>query len=165
MLSHDEKGSIREVTQRDIDAFRRFLVHLHGNAELEVMLLKAHLPIEEQLRAVIQERIRGHMALGMDESRWTFDLIARLAEALCFGEEDESLWQGARKSNRIRNTLAHNVEPRGLSDQIDDLNRSWPSRLADSNQTKHLFLTLCSIFASVSGLVRGSSTEASEPEE
>jgi hypothetical protein len=142
-----------DVSQHDIDSFTRLVVHLHGKEDLELIILKAHLLIEEQLRTIIEARIPGHAALGMNDSIWAFNHIARLAEALCSGEEHESLWKGVRKLNRIRNALAHHLEPQGLSDQIDDLNQSWPSR-ADHDQQRYLIHTLASMLVALSGLVR-----------
>jgi hypothetical protein len=115
------------VSQRMLKSSRRFLMNIPPDADLQLIILKGHLLLEEQLRAIIEERISGHAALEMDDgTKWTFDHKSRLAEALCYGEEHDNLWTDVRKLNRLRNKLAHHVEPVGLSDMIDDLNRSWP---------------------------------------
>ena len=137
----------KQTSERMREQARRMLMHISPNADLQLVILKGHLLIEERLRDIIEKRIRGHAALGMDDgSKWTFDHKARLAEALCHGEEHDSLWRGVRKLNKIRNRLAHHVEPEGLSDMVDDLNRSWPGAPVLSRQNEYIRNTLCSMF-------------------
>jgi hypothetical protein len=141
------------VSRRMQESAQRFLMYIGPDADLQLLILKGHLLIEETLRAIIEERISGHAALGMDDgSKWTFDHKARLAEALCYGEEHDTLWTGVRKLNRVRNKLAHHVEPAGLSDMIDDLNHSWPLS-TQPDQKQHLRQTLVSMFIALHDLV------------
>lgn len=145
-----------KTSQHDIDSFRRFMTHMPDNSDLDLIILKGHLLIEEQLRAIVKERIRGHDALELNNNNWSFYHVSHLAEALCHQEEEAVLWKCIAKLNRIRNDMAHNLEPKGLADRVDDLNDAWPSgfKEAEDSNKELLNLTLWSMYTILSGLVR-----------
>ena len=145
-----------EPTQHEIDSFRRFMILMPGIDDLDLIILKGHLLIEEQLRTIVKKRIRGYIALDLDNHSWSFFHVVHLAEALCHNEDDEIIWECIRKLNKIRNDIAHILEPKGLSDRADDLNSSWPSGFEEGNQKELLNLTLWSMFTFLSGLARNS---------
>ena len=140
-------------TKHDIDSFKRMLMHIPGNADIELIILKGHLLLEEQLRAIVTKRIRGHKLLELNNTHWQFYHIVRLAEALCHDEVEDILWKCIKKLNTIRNDMAHNLESKGLSDKIDDFNKSWPTEFENVEQKELLHLNLWSMHTILSGLV------------
>ncbi len=118
----------KTLPRMDTQAFERVMAHLPVDGEPSLVVLKAHLLVEEQLWALIYAR------LGMNE-----DLLARfkkrfqssadialIAEALV-SEEDVAfheahwLWKAIEKLNSVRNRLAHDLEPVGVEDKMADL--------------------------------------------
>lgn len=148
-----------ETTPLQIDGFRRLLMHLPDTADLGLIILKGHLLLEEQLTIIIEERMKRPSAIELQKPNWIFDHVLSLTEALCGGEVDDDVWKCLRKINKIRNNMVHKLEPKGLEDQVRDLNDSWPSGLPNENPQAFLFMTLASIFVVVSGLVRQPSQE------
>ena len=143
-----------EPHNQHIEAFRRLLQHLPGTNDNKHMLLKGHLLIEEQLKIVCSERVRRPKALNFSDPKWTAFQVISLAEALCGDDADEKLWNGLRKLNKLRNEVAHNLEPKGLSDKIADFIQSWPSGIANGSTDPDLFITLSSMFVMVTKLNR-----------
>ena len=107
-----------DVTDHQIDAFRRLLMHLPGHSDLDLVVLKGHLLIEEQLHTIIKERMKKPEALNLESSNWGFDHVLSLAEALCGEEVHHDVWQFLRKLNKVRNDLAHKLESKGLEDRL-----------------------------------------------
>ena len=68
-----------QITQRQLDAFRRFLKLLPHGQDLALVILKGHLLIEEQIKLIINERVRKHESLS--DARLTFHQLICIAEA------------------------------------------------------------------------------------
>ena len=51
--------STDEITDRQLESFQRFLKLLPHGKDLDLVILKAHLLIEEQLRQLISERLKN----------------------------------------------------------------------------------------------------------
>ncbi len=141
----------KQVTQRDIDAARRLFTLLPRGQDLTSVILKGHLLIEEQVRQIIDKRVKKPDALR-DANFDCYQAIC-IAESF-FSEKEEYIWKAFKKLNRIRNELAHNVEPRGLDDQIDDFVSSvrWFDYPAEDRQ-KRVEFTLWALFEAASSLV------------
>ena len=112
-----------QVTPRQIEAFGRFLKLLPHGQDLTLVLLKGHLLIEEQVRQIIDERVKIPQSLMAAELSCHQAIC--LAEAFCY-EEQKYIWGAVKKLNKIRNELAHKTEPIGLDDRIDDFLKSFP---------------------------------------
>jgi len=52
----------QQITDRQLDAFRRFLRILPNGKDVELVILKAHLLIEEQVRQIVDERLKDPAA-------------------------------------------------------------------------------------------------------
>lgn len=144
------------ITDEQVADFKRF-VELLPREDITLIILKGHLLIEEQLWKVISSRLRKPGALR--DSRITSYQAICLAEAFC--PEDKDLWQSAKKLNKIRNEIAHNViAPAGLNDRIDDFVDSigW---LDTKKTSRHdLFgLALWSLFIAISSLTENASMD------
>ena len=140
------------VTQRQIDAFRRFLKFLPHGQDFTLVILKGHLLIEEQVRRIIDERVKNPDAV--EKAKLDCHQAICIAKALCPKEQEPWLWEAAIKLNKIRNKIAHKVEPVGLDDRIDDFVNSVPSGLYFSEDKQGRFEgALWSLFEAVSSLV------------
>ena len=142
-----------DITNRQLESFQRFLKLLPHGKDLDLVILKAHLLIEEQLRQLISERLKNPTSL--DDARLDFYQCILLAQAFFPPDFQSWLWTSLVKLNKIRNAIAHNLEPKGFSDRIGDLIQSFPSGFAETafdQQTRFEF-TLSSMFDAVSSLV------------
>jgi hypothetical protein len=143
----------QEGTDRQIKAFRRFLTLLPHGKDRRLVLLQAHLLIEEQLRQLVSERLKNTRAI--DEADLTFHQCACIAQSFFPPDHLPWLWAGVTKLNKIRNKAAHKLEPKGLQQRMDDLVNSVPSGFNALDDEKSRFeLTLWSLFTAVSDLVK-----------
>ncbi|TCA40284.1 hypothetical protein E0H72_21015 [Rhizobium leguminosarum bv. viciae] len=144
------------VTDEQVSDFRRFLTLLPRGQDLTLIILKGHLLIEEQVWKVISSRLKKPKALR--DGRIESHQAICIAEAFC--PEDDDLWQSAKKLNKIRNDIAHNViPPAGLNDRIDDFVDSvgWLDTTITERQDK-FELALWALFIAISSLVKDTAT-------
>ena len=141
----------RQVTQRQIDAARRFLTLLPRGQDLMSVILKGHLLIEEQVRQIIDERVKKPDSLR-DARLECYQAIC-IAESF-FSEEQEYIWNAFKKLNKIRNELAHKTEPVGVDDRIDDFVNSVPWGPAVEGRRERIEYALWKLFEAVSSLVQ-----------
>ena len=139
----------KQVSQRQIDAFRRFLKLLPHGEDLTLVILKGHLLIEEQVRKIIDERVRKPDALK--DAKLECHQAICIAEALC-PEEEEYIWNAVKKLNNIRNELAHKTEPVGIDDRIEDFINSVPWVPDVEDRRKRIEYRLFALFEAVSSL-------------
>jgi hypothetical protein len=143
-----------DITDRQLRAFRRFLERLPHGKELDLVILKAHLLIGEQVNALLQERLKNPSVL-LGEER--FESFYRICAAQAFFTPDFQpwLWHALRQLNKLRNRVAHHIEPKRIDNLIDDLIRSIPGDIgkgAPTGQERFEF-ALWSLFDAVSELV------------
>ena len=93
-----------DVSARQLEAFKRFLSLLPHGKERELVILKGHLLIEEQLRQLIDERVQNPKALN--ERRIDFSHCVSLAKAFFPEGHDPALWKSLEELNTLRNLLA-----------------------------------------------------------
>lgn len=142
----------QEVTNRQAEAFRRFLTLLPHGKDRRLVVLQAHLLIEEQLRQLVEERLKNIHAI--DEAALDFHQCACVAQSFFPPDHLPWLWTGVKKLNKIRNHIAHKLDSKGLQDRMDDLVNSFPSGFkAFDDEISRFELTLWSLFAAVSDLV------------
>jgi hypothetical protein len=142
-----------EITDRQLKAFRRFLNRLPHGKELELVVLKAHLLMEEQINLLVDERTKNPTAL--EEAK--LESFHRICLAQSFFPPDHQpwLWKALKKLNTLRNRIAHDLDPKGVEDKIEDFVSSFPGEIGktgDDRQTR-FELTLWSMFDAVSELV------------
>jgi hypothetical protein len=85
---------------------------------MTLLLLNGHLLVEELLRQLVDKALIKPAAL--EDARIEAYQRICLAEELCYDQAPAWLWDALKKLNSIRNKLAHNLEPTGLQDKIDD---------------------------------------------
>jgi hypothetical protein len=144
-----------KITDRQLSAFRRFLNRLPHGKEIDLVILKAHLLIEEQVNEISRERLKNPSVLLDEERLESLDRI-RLAQSLFEPNFQPWLWHALRKLNKLRNRIAHNIEPKGINDLIDDLIKSIPGSFhkdEDATRQDRLELSMWSLFEAVSALV------------
>ncbi len=153
-LDHAIQMPTRDITDRQLKAFDRFLKLLPHGRELDLVILKAHLLIEEQVNALIQERLKNSSVI-LGEER--FESYYRICLAQSFFPPDFQpwLWRALKQMNKLRNRVAHKIEPEGLDNVIEDLIQSMPGEFGKVGSTRQerFELTLWSLFDAVSELV------------
>lgn len=86
---------------------------LQPGADRNMLLLKAHLLIEEHLQLYIDSKVVT--PAGLSEGRFTFHHRLVLVRALHSSPDRFGyswVWESIRELNRLRNQLVHHVEPR-----------------------------------------------------
>jgi len=84
--------------------------------DLAMVILKGHLVLEEMLRRILVRHVSNPTAL--EDIRLSFFQALRLVQALSQPNQKE-LWHDLEQLNRIRNVLAHQVEPLDIENKID----------------------------------------------
>ena len=81
-----------------------------------MLLLKAHLLVEEH----VNHALRGILpnAEALNEARLTFSQKLRVIRAIDYLRYAEDALDAAERLNRLRNKLAHQLEPVGIEDGI-----------------------------------------------
>jgi hypothetical protein len=97
-------------------AFARFHSLLPDHSVPDLLILKLHLLIEEQLHQVLAERCKKPECLV--KAKLSFAQKLALSEALCADEASDSVWLALRELNRIRNALSHELEPRAIPEAM-----------------------------------------------
>ena len=153
----------REITPRQLKAFERFLQLLPHGRELDLVILKAHLLIEEQLNLLIASRLSNPDVL-LEEK---FESYYRILLAQSFFESDFRpwLWKSLLQLNTLRNRIAHSLAPKGISHIIDHLIQTIPGNFDefDRDTQVRFEFALWSLFDAVSELVVEQSAKTGEP--
>ncbi len=88
-----------------------------------MILLKGHLLLEEQLRALVEALVKDSRPLG--DARLTFHQWLCMGKALAPGGTGDDLWKFVELSNQTRNKLAHNAEVPDFDQKVDSLIRLY----------------------------------------
>ena len=117
ILSSKRKMQPPQADAHAIASFRRFYTLLPRSDDAALLILKLHLLIEEQIRAFVDERLQHKSALV--QARLDCHQAICLAESLCTEDIHPNVWKAARKLNRLRNDVAHSLEPSaGVRDRM-----------------------------------------------
>lgn len=106
------------VDEHATAAFRRFYKLLPRSIDAALVVLKIHLLVEEQIRAYVDERVASSSSLK--QADLSCHQAICLAEALCMDEIHSNVWEAARKLNELRNKIAHNLEPAGALERMNN---------------------------------------------
>jgi hypothetical protein len=153
---------MREITDRQLMAFRAFLLKLPHVKDAELVLLKGHVLIEEQIRLIIDRRVRNPAALCDANARLDCHQAICLARSFFPPDFQPEVWRAATKLNKIRNDIAHEIVPhQSLADRISAWVEMFPAGFSDfTDKTLRFEATLWSLFDAVSELVDTPSAEA-----
>lgn len=142
-----------EISERDLEAFSRFLKHLPHGQDVDLVVLKAHLLVEEQVRSILAERVQNSEMLR--KADLTCAQAIALAQSFFPTGHDPALWSALQKLNKLRNDIAHNVETKGKHDRIDAFVETFASHMKAHWQGQQLFeIALWLLFVEVSRLVQ-----------
>jgi hypothetical protein len=104
-----------------IASFSKFYQFLPRGEDVSLLILKLHLLVEEQVRAFVDERLANAEALK--KTTLECHQAICLAEALSDEDIHPNVWEAARKLNSLRNSIAHNLEPSGVIDRMNNISR------------------------------------------
>jgi hypothetical protein len=123
-----------------------------------LVILKVHLVIEAELIDICGRCLKSPEAL--EASRVSFGLRLNLVRALVGNDAmPEIFWQAINDINRIRNKLAHNLEPHGIDGELEQFFRrfgeidDFRSLLRDVKSLPQRLITcLCFLTGALSGI-------------
>lgn len=90
------------------DDMSRIRKHMPDGEDITLIILKAHLLVEELLDEIIGEYCRNKQALK--NVQISFSVKLKLAEALSGRDDLSHGWKMVEKLNSLRNALAHSLE-------------------------------------------------------
>lgn len=147
-----------DVSERELKAFARFLKLLPHGRDRELVILKGHLLVEEQLRHLIAERVRNREVLP--KARLSFAQCVWLARAFFPAAHDPTLWKSLEQLNEIRNAFSHQLSPARIEERIAAFSASMqPDGPMNADPAVNLELALWALFASVAHLLERPSAE------
>jgi vacuolar-type H+-ATPase subunit I/STV1 len=140
-----------EISTREIDAFRHFLLKLPHGKDIVLVILKGQLLIEEQVKQIVKQRVSYFSVLN--DARLSFSQQISLAHALVGNEVDPWIWSSLKKIGALRNKIAHEMEADSLTKEIEKFINSVPGLFENTETQDQLELKLWLLFANVSALV------------
>lgn len=152
-----------DISEHEVEAFRRFLLLLPSEREATLIILKGHLLIEEQVRKIIEERVTKPKAIA-DAQLDCFQAIC-IAEALCADESNPDLWNTLKRLNKLRNDIAHRIEDKGLKDKMANVvslvkqHSILGSSVDETDPLNQFDFALWIVFCQVAALVKRSSAK------
>ena len=83
-----------------------------------MIILKGHLLLEGELFRLIAKNVKYPDAIAIHGA--SFHTLLTFAKALKYENDFDWLWKSIDKLNSIRNDLAHKLEPKQLSQKLND---------------------------------------------
>ena len=153
---------VQDEVDENIKRFQEKL-GLKPGVDLEMILLKGHLLIEELLQKMVESFVRCPDELPA--AKFTFHHRLCLAKALrnpAIHPELNWVWDGVQKINTLRNLMVHKLNPKNFEEKLDEYvalvrnNFSFPrkSGTGKAYQMAKLGYTLSILNAFLSKLVR-----------
>ena len=99
-----------------MDAKLRVMKHLPKQGDLSLIILKGHLLIEELLFALVSSAAKDPAAIK--SANLSYYGLASVAKALFYESRVGPVWDAMFELNKLRNTLAHNLEPPDLNEKL-----------------------------------------------
>lgn len=98
----------------------RLLAKLPSGDDLDLIVLKGHLLIEERLRDIVRVAI-SRRPEALDDSRLRFAQLSALARGMTYEERFDWSFLAINKLNAIRNELVHDLDPPRVARLTDEL--------------------------------------------
>ena len=148
-LSEEERAELdayckkyEQLPEEELKSMNHFLHHMPSNdSDITLIVIKAHLLIEQIIREFVSERMLNPSALT--HAKLNFNQVALLAEALILpNDEPKRMWSVIRKLNTLRNAFAHNLSPpkaeKIMKEIIDDA-AEWQVKTGFVGVLAHLY--------------------------
>lgn len=139
-------------SELDIEAtIAQILQHLPMNDGPVPTLLKGHLLVEETLRKFLARKVANQAAA--EEAQLSFHQTCCMTKALYDPHDVNWLWNAIKILNKLRNDLAHHLEPIGLEQRIESFQECvekgamLPAPSGMRRQMGRLALTLATLIA------------------
>lgn len=137
----------------------RAIEHLPGADDPILIVLKAHLLIEELLNRLVTNRL--YQPDHFDSANITsFYVLQRIARSCPPEKLDvDEMWNAIGELNRVRNSLVHDLEPEDVDGEIQRMLDTWPpdafeTEISDDrNQTGQLRSCLAHLYGAVANVV------------
>lgn len=142
-----------EPTKRQIEAFQRFLNLLPHGKDLDLVILKGHLLIEEQVKEIIRQKLPNPDALNI--TRMNCHQAICLAQALLPSSYEEDFWIASKKFNELRNNIAHKLSPEQREAKIDEFVDCVPIEWKGQDKVQTFELSIWSLFVNISSFIEG----------
>ncbi len=130
--------------------------HLDTTDDPTLLILRAHLLVEERLRDVLARICRSPDELPA--ARLSFYQVLCLCRAV-IGRHDEPAWGFAARLNEVRNRMGHHLDPGDLDELLGSVVEKLGPRYADRLETPPDRFRLatsyaCGYFDAIKGSVR-----------
>ncbi len=112
-----------------LDAIKR---HLERTDDPTLLILRAHLLVEERLRDILARICRSPGEL--DPARLSFYQVLCLCRAVV-GRDDEPAWGFVARLNEVRNRMAHRLDPGDLDELLGSVVEKLGPGYADRLRT------------------------------
>jgi len=139
------------ISAHEIEAFKKFVLKLPHGKDIVLVVLKGQLLIEEQVKLIVRERVRIFSCL--ERERFSFYQYVCLANALVGREAPTWIWSSLKRLGKLRNQIAHEMEPHSLNADVEKFIASVPGDFQKVGLQEHLELKLWGLFVNVSALV------------
>jgi len=96
----------------------QILKHLPLKATPVLTLLKGHLLVEETLRSFVARKLVNDRSFC--DAQLSFHQLCCMTRALYDPPGFELIWDAIKYLNRLRNDLAHHLEPVGFEERIEE---------------------------------------------
>ena len=96
----------------------QFTQHLAKTDDPILVILRAHLLVEERLRDILAQISRAPEEIKA--ARLSFYQILSLCRAV-IGRQDESVWDFIARLNEVRNRIAHHLDPGDFDDLLGSI--------------------------------------------
>ena len=108
-----------------LDGLARYgtLLPADEDLALEVVVLRGHLLLEEELKALVSAKLAKPEAFDREDVR--FRSLLNLAEALYGAQLADWRWRVIRELNRVRNSVAHRLDDPGFLAGIDGILKAF----------------------------------------
>ena len=146
-----------------VDAIKH---HLERTDDPTLLILRAHLLIEERLRDVLARICRSPDEIPA--ARLSFHQVLCLCSAV-IGRHDDPAWGFVARLNEVRNRMAHHLEPGDLDDLLGSVAEKLGPSYADRFKTpvdrfRVAAFYACGYFDAIRGSIRLREAYASEDE-
>lgn len=110
----------------NVDDLTRLIAALPAGEDLVLLVLKGHLVVEQLLNHYI-DVVSPNPKPILELSRLGFSMRVRIAQSLYHHDDDidKILWTPIRQLNQLRNSIAHELEPKTLEQQVDALIKGY----------------------------------------